>query len=197
MSEPKQSDNKFEPLSISKHDRLGDKHSPMASQRILITVLICLIVIITGFSFEAYLHQHLLFSWMESDYYRSEAAIAVSISTGMLLAGFLLLQLSHILLRHNNFIWQGITLVLFIFGSVVTATAESIVLTNYRWDYSYWRGIAFALLLISVPLQKVVEIAAETNILTAYKFNRKVIYNIFTILYMFGIVVLLLYEIPY
>ena len=194
MSEPKQRDSKLESLRSSKHDRLGDNYSPMASQRILITVLICLIIIITGFSFEAYLHQHLLFNWMESDCCRSEAAIAVSISFGLLLAGTFLLQLSRVLLRHNNFIWQGITIALFTFGVVIAGIAELIIFKNYQWQLnSYLKNFGLVLLFVSLLLKETVEILGKTNVLTIYQSNQKTIGNILTLMTGFGTIIWLIF----
>ena len=104
MSESKPTDDKFKLLDLSKYSKLGD--------RLLIVIFVCLILVIAGFSFEAYLNQHLLFGSIELEYARPEAAINVSIAFGILLAGVFTLQLSRTLLRRNNFIWQKITIAL-------------------------------------------------------------------------------------
>ncbi|PSB05626.1 hypothetical protein C7B62_24805 [Pleurocapsa sp. CCALA 161] len=148
----------------------------------LIIIYIIFILLIFAVSIYSYINQNLLFEFLKPAYFKFKDEVAGVISSYTMFAGFLILQMTKLILRASNYKLNFGTIILFIRGLITFFTSGIFFSLNYPWQTNYLYGFELLLLILSMVAREVLEIVANITKLEFLKDTGKFVINIFTAL---------------
>lgn len=157
----------------------------------LIIVYIIFVLLVFAVSINSYVNQKLLFDFLKPAHFKFKDEVDGAISIYTMFAGFLIIQMTQLILRAIDYKLNfGIT-ILFIMGLITCSTSGIFFSLNYPWQTNYLYGFGLFLLILSMVGREVLEIIANITKLEFLKNTGKIVINIFTALILCGLIMML------